>query len=561
MAAADIPDSKRSGLPVDLDRLTADGDDWLSPGERYALKTHGVCAQAQPHVFMIRCRTGGVLASGAARELAAIAAERGNGWLHVTTRQQVELHHVEARQVTAVLAAIRHAGLTTRSACGHTMRGVMACPDAGVGLDEPFDCRPDAMAAARSILALCPELDTRMPQRINIAFGGCAECRGHARVNDAGFVSMLAADGRPGYELWLGGSLGKSAPMLAVRAAEFLAREEVLPAVHALFDVFTTHGSLDQPGRGRMKFLLRRLGTDRFLELFDDAFARMRERPWLAPVPVPVLPPSALPEILARTPDGGWSSGVRPQRDPGMAMVTAHVPLGDADAADLQLLADLADRYADGRLYLTRRQNVMFRCVPLDAVPAIRAGLARAGLALDGQAPGVRTCTGGPVCSLALTAAQRTAYRLIGHPALARHSGLRLHVSGCPNSCAQHQAADLGFSGGHVTIAGRPVPGYQVWIGGDLPAGILGQVAGRVAEADVAAITTAVTGVWEALRHDGEPMPATVRRIGLEAFRAQVSAIAGARWEPGEEPAAASAANGERHPVAAGVLVAGAADG
>src|SRR4051794_37911733 len=115
----DIPGAKRAGLPVDLDRLTAEGDEWLSGEERYALKMHGVCAQAQPGVFMIRIRTSGSLDADAARGLARIADDHGGGWIHITTRQQAQLHHVGARHVTTVLDRVRRLGLTTRSACGH----------------------------------------------------------------------------------------------------------------------------------------------------------------------------------------------------------------------------------------------------------------------------------------------------------------------------------------------------------------------------------------------------------------------------------------------------------
>src|SRR5688572_25412997 len=124
--APNIPLAKRSGLPVDLERLTADGDSWLSPEERYALKMHGVCAQAQPDMFMIRTRTGGVLDSDTARGLADIADEYARGWIRITTRQQVEFHHVRSREVTSVLERIKGLGLVNRSSCGHTMRGVMS---------------------------------------------------------------------------------------------------------------------------------------------------------------------------------------------------------------------------------------------------------------------------------------------------------------------------------------------------------------------------------------------------------------------------------------------------
>ena len=192
MAGPDIAKAKRAGLVVDIDRLARDGDGWLSPEERYALKTHGVCAQAQPGVFMIRVRVaGGSLTAAQARGLGRLATTYGGGWLHLTTRQNAELHWVAAHDVPAVLAAVEELGLTNDSACGHTMRNVMSCPSAGVGLDEPFDCLPDARLVSSAILARSRELNCELPSRINISFGGCPECRHHARLNDVGFVSQF----------------------------------------------------------------------------------------------------------------------------------------------------------------------------------------------------------------------------------------------------------------------------------------------------------------------------------------------------------------------------------
>lgn len=535
----DIPGAKRAGLPVDLDRLTAEGDDWLSGEERYALKMHGVCAQAQPGVFMIRVRTGSSVDADAARGIARIADDHSGGWLHVTTRQQVELHHVGAREVTTVIEKVRRLGLTTRSACGHTMRGVMSCPDAGVGLEEPFDCYPDARAVGNSILARSPDLDTKMPQRINIAFGGCVTCREHAKVNDLAFVSVLSPDGELGYEVWIGGSLGKSTPALAFKALDFIPRRQVLAAANALFDMYTQYGDLDQPGKARLKYLVRKQGAERVLGLYLEAFEAALRRPWPEPQPVSTPLSASIAKILASAPEGGWGSGVRPQRIPGRAMVTVNIPLGDLDTDDWRVLAGIADEVADEHLYLTRNQNVMFRHVPLEAVGALRSALARRGLSLEGadQSRDIRACTGGPVCSLALTPAQRLGAELLNHPALLRNSGLRMHISGCPNACAQHQIADVGFSGGKVTIAGVPMLGYQVWLGGDLRAGVIGEVVGRVSGTDVSAIVEAIVGVWEALRERGETMSDTVLRYGIEAFQAQIGAVFRGRWEPGPEPA------------------------
>lgn len=534
----DIPAAKRAGLPVDVNRLSIEGDGWLSPEERYALKMHGVCAQAQDGVFMVRIRTAGAMDADTARGLARVADTYANGWLHLTTRQQIELHHVPARDVPTVLAQIRRVGLVTRSTCGHTMRGVMSCPDAGVGIEEPFDCYPDARATADSILSRTPELDTKMPQRINIAFGGCAGCRDHARINDVAFVSCIGPDGELGYELWIGGSLGKAAPTLSFKALEFVPRHKVLAAANAIFDVFIEHSEFDDPRKGRLKFLLRGMGEARFMQLFREAYRDAARRPWPTPQPVSRPLSSSLAAILAQAPEGGWGSGVRPQRTPGWAMVTVNVPLGDVDTDDWRILAAIADTFGDEHLYLTRNQNVMFRHVRIEHVPFLRQELARLGLGLEGtdQARDVRTCIGGPVCSLALTPAQRLGTELLAHPALARNSGVRVHISGCPNACAQHQVADIGFSGGKVTIGGVQKLGYQIWLGGDLRSGSVGEIAGRVSHADVPAIVGAIIGIWEALRERGETLSDTVRRFGLEACQAQISAVFHGRWEPGPEP-------------------------
>lgn len=538
MALPNIPAAKRAGLPVDLDRLTTDGDDWLSPEERYALKTRGVCAQTQPGVFMVRVRTsGGRVDTDAARGLALLADRYGKGWLHLTTRQQIELHHIDAHHVVAVLAQVEGLGLTTSSACGHTMRGVMSCADAGVGLDEPFDCYPDARAVSDWILARTPDLNWRMPSRFNFLFGGCEACCDHAKINEAGFVSVVR-DGELGYELWVGGSLGKSVPTLGFKAVDFVPRAAVLAAADALIEVFTTYGDLDKPNKARMKFLIAKLGKDRFCDLFEAAYARARQREYPPPAPLSTPLSSSLAEILTCAPKGGWGSGVRPQRVPGRAMVTVNVPLGDLDCEDVRALADLADSFADERLSLTKNQNAMLRHVPLEFVPAIRARLEALGLGLEGadQSVDVRTCTGGPVCALAITPAQAVAAQLLDNPLLARNSGLRVHISGCPNNCAQHQIADIGFSGGKVTIRGVSRLGYQVWLGGDLRADLLGRVVGRITETDVPSITEAIIGVWEALRDRGETLSQTINRMGIEGLKTQISSVFTGLWEPGPEP-------------------------
>jgi sulfite reductase beta subunit-like hemoprotein len=541
MAAPNVPAAKRAGLPVDLDRLAREGDGWLTAEDRYALKTYGVCTQAQPGVFMLRCRVpGGRLTPDQARGLAALADAHGKSWLHLTTRQNVELHHVEAAAVPGVLAAVERLGLSNRSACGHTMRNVMACPDAGVGLDEPFDCGPDAMAVSAALLARSDELNCVLPSRMNLAFGGCPTCADHARLNDGGFQSVVV-DGEPGYRLWAGGSLG-TAPFLAVLLVDFVPRRFVLAAAEALFETFIALGDLDNPKKGRMKFVLEAVGEDAFRVAFHQRYERACARTGYRPVPVSVPDDVEIETILALAPPDGWGDGVRPQRGAGLASVTVNVPLGDLDGDELRRLADLAC-FGDGLLYTTRNQNIQYRDVPVRQVALLRDALQELGLGVSGadQAVDVRACTGSAVCSLAITAAPVTGAALIDRPGLRRNSALRVHVSGCPNSCAQHQAADIGLSGGKVRVRGQVRLGYTVFVGAELAAARLSEAVGRVAEEDVPAAVDAIVGTWEALRRPGETIGATVARVGVLAFAAQVRGIAEG-FEPDADPVALAGA-------------------
>ena len=538
MAPPNIPAAKRAGLPVDIDRLAREGDGWLSPEERYALKTYGVCAQEQDHVFMVRIRIpGGVLPAVQAHGLARLARSCGNDWLHLTTRQNVELHWVPDRRVPEVLEKVARIGLTTRSACGHTMRNVMCSEDAGVSLDEPFDCLPDARAVSDAILARSATLNCELPSRLNLAFGGSPRCREDALLNDGGFVSTVR-DGVAGYELWGAGSLGKS-PRLAVRLADFVSRTDVAAAAEALIDVFVAHGQFDAPAKGRMKFVLDALGEDGFRTAWEEAFllARAREHP--APPPVEILEADDRVDILRVVPPGGWSTGVRPQRRVGLASLTVDVPMGDLCGADFDALGELAERYGDGFLNLSRDQNVVLRNVPIEAVARIRSALVARGLFLLGEAhvAAVRACTGSAVCALGITTAPAAGMTLLESPALGRNSSLRVHVSGCPNSCAQHQVGDIGLAGAKVKVGGATTDGYQLFLGADIGSGVVGDVVGRVGAADVPAAVEVVVGIWESMRHGGETLGQTVNRVGHAAFAAHIEAVMHERWGSGPEPA------------------------
>lgn len=537
MAGPNIPAAKRAGLPVDIERMATEGDGFLEIDDRYSLKTWGVCPQSQDHRFMVRVRVpGGVLTTAQARAVARLAHRYGEDWLHLTTRQSLELHWVWDRAVRDLLADLERVGLSTRSACGHTLRNVMCSEDAGVALDEPFDCFPDARAASDAILARSAELNCILPSRINMAFGGSPRCVEDALINDIAFVSVVVA-GRPGYVVSAGGSLGKSAS-LSVPLADFVPRADVLSACEALIDVFVQHGDFDKPTNGRLKFVVKALGAQRFREVWTEAYEAARLRPHPEPAPVELLDDVAHATILRHRPTGGWSAGVRPQRTPGRASVTIEIPLGDSNQSEFDLIADLTDRYGDGSVMLGRDQDIVLRNVAVADVDHIRAAIAARGLTFAGEGTTVpvRACTGASVCAIGIAEAPEVGRLLLDSPGLRRNSSLRVHVSGCPNSCAQHQVGDIGLAGSKVRIAGATRLGYHVYLGADLGAERVGEVVGRVAAEDVPAAVDAVIGVWEAIRRAGETLSNTVARIGIDGFAANLETVMEERWATGPEP-------------------------
>jgi ferredoxin-nitrite reductase len=288
-----------------------------------------------------------------------------------------------------------------------------------------------------------------------------------------------------------------------------------------------------------MKFCIEAMGEDAFRAAWERALAAEKEKGHPAPVPVALLQPGDRAAAIRRRPEGGWSAGVRPQREPGLASVTIALPLGDTNRSELELIADLADRHGDGHLILSRDQDVVLRNVPVEQVGAIRAALAPRGLAFVGESAeaNVRACTGSSVCALGISPAPDSGRLLLSTPGLRRNSSLRVHVSGCPNSCAQHQAGDIGLAGTKVRLGGRTRLGYHLFLGADLAAGQVGEVVGRMAAEDAPAVIDAVVGTWEAHRHGSEGLSATVRRLGLDAFAATLEAVLEDRWATGPEPA------------------------
>jgi len=437
----------------------------------------------------------------------ADAAERwSRGFAHITTRQNVQLHFVRLHDVEPAMRHLAEAGLTTREACGNAVRNVTTCVFAGVSPTELFDVTPYAAALTRHFLR--HPLSAALPRKFKIGFEGCREDHIMAAINDIGWRARLL-DGRRGFRVLVGGGTSTMATTARV-LMDFLPAAGMLSLAEAIVRVFHVHGDYQHKARNRMKFLIKSMGWDRFraevLRVFEDVEASGGillpfdpERPptetapdWTraprpnlhriaqavagAEVRGPGLTPAAEPVLPSPRGAGlaAWqATNVRRQRQPGYAVVTATVPLGDLSGAQWRIVARLAGSFADGTVRLTPTQNLVFRWVSDADVPALYEGLAAAGLGLPGAdtAADVTSCPGAESCKLAVTQSRGLGQALADHlrrrPELVQAaSGLDVKVSGCPNGCGQHHIAGIGFQGSLRKLDGRAAPQYFVMVGG-----------------------------------------------------------------------------------------------
>ena len=240
------------------------------------------------------------------------------------------------------LRAARAVGLVGRSACGHTIRNVLACPEAATSSEEPFDVSIDAAWLSQQLVARSRELNVALPNRLNISLGGCTACGLEALTNDIGLVACVR-DGEPGYQLWAGGSLG-TAPRLSLMLRPFVARDDLWPAVWSIIEWFVTEGDVEQVAKGRLKFLVEARGEHAFRAAFTKRFAAMRDESRRSRPPRRSTCPRPTRRccVLGQAPTLGWRDGIRPERRAGYASITVRVPLGDLLADDLVALAQVA---------------------------------------------------------------------------------------------------------------------------------------------------------------------------------------------------------------------------
>lgn len=424
--------------------------------------------------------------------LGHIAEEYSRGFGHVTTRQNVQFHFVKLERCAEVMRLVNSVGLTTREACGDTVRNITGCPLAGTCPLENADI--SAWARAATYYFLRHPISQRLPRKFKISFSGCERDCSAGTINDIGVIATKDSAGNLAFQLLVGGGLGTT-PHPAKLLEDRTPPEDLILTMEAILRVFDRAGNRQNKLRARMKWLVESMGMDDFRKAVFDERDKLRSV-------VGERTPSVIPEsVLEAGPqafghlgplgdgqasgNGGrrierfvnptfedWrASNVVSQRQQGKFAAFISLPIGDITAEQFKELADLCRRYGEGEVRSTIRQNLVFRYLEESDLEPFYRELERIGLSnIEGErASDVVACPGADTCNLAITQSRGLAKaireELVGL-GLADLPGVKINISGCSNSCGQHHIADIGLMGLEKRMGGNSAPGAQLMLGG-----------------------------------------------------------------------------------------------
>jgi sulfite reductase (ferredoxin) len=474
--------------------------------------------------------------------MADIADRYSRGWGHITTRQNVQFHFVQLERVPELMRLMGTVGLTSREACGDTVRNVQGCHLAGACPYEAIDITPWAEATYQHFVR--NPIAQRLPRKFKINFSGCATDCGQAMFNDVGVIGTTRTldDGsvERGFRVFVAGGLGAN-PHPALALEEFTSREDLMPTIEAVLRVFNNHGNRDNKLRARMKWLVDTMGWEEVqarvikerrlllgssswpggipdeVEKVGDAAAGVAE----GTVPTPLG--HGTPVQITRRTNGyeSWDdTNVVRGSAKGTVSAIAYARLGDITSDQFRALAGI-QRELGLEVRLTNRQNVAFRGLSEEQLPALYERLEAIGMAQPGAelARDVVTCPGADTCNLAVTQSRGLGAAIgakLEEEGLAEVGGLRVNISGCTNSCGQHHTADIGFFGAERRAHGRSAPGYQMLLGGYVGDEQIhfGDKALRLPARSAPEATARVVRRFAAERRAGESFRAWIDRAG-----------------------------------------------
>lgn len=438
----------------------------------------GIYGQRQEGVQMIRIKIPfGRISTRQIRRIADISDEYASSTLHATTRQDIQIHYVSLDKTPELWAKLEKDEITTREACGNTVRNVTASPTAGIDPQEPFDVSPYAHEMFRYFLRnpICQE----MGRKFKIAFSSSEEDTAYSFIHDLGFIPRIAF-GKRGFKVVIGGGLGAN-PYLAQLAYEFLEEDQIIPFTEAVLRVFDRYGERNRRMKARLKFLLDDIGLEKFMGLVEEEKKALKNNTYkvdTAILPEPVLPValdlSEVPVVDEKRYDRWFKTNVYAQKQDGFYGVFVKVPLGNISSDKARKFADIVDRYAANEMRVTVNQGYLIRFVRPEALKPLYVALDSIALADPGfdSVADITACPGTDTCNLGISDSTSISLELEKvireeFPDFINNQDIKIKISGCPNSCGQHGLASIGLHGSTIKDKqGKVMPALVVLLGG-----------------------------------------------------------------------------------------------
>jgi sulfite reductase (ferredoxin) len=493
----------------------------------------GVYGQRQPGVQMVRIKLPfGKITFKQLLRIADIADEYGSGNLHLTTRQDVQIHYVSLDRTPQLWAELEQDDITLREACGNTVRNVTTSPAAGVDPKELFDVSPYAQAVFEYFLRnpICQE----MGRKFKIAFSSSEEDTAFTYIHDVGLIPKLNDTNERGFKVMLAGGLGAQ-PFLATAVEDFLPEDQLIPYIEAIIRVFDRYGERNNRNKARLKYLVQKIGLTEVLLLAENEQKALKVKSYPISrdsVPEPALPPAlTAKEIVLENPfryEQWLGTNVFAQKQEGYFGVYVKVPVGDIHTPTARKLVEAIRPYVADEIRVTQTQGLLLKFVKREALPLLYQALTE----LDLSAPGhdspadVTTCPGTDTCNLGISNSMTLSKVLEDliyneYEEFIYNREIKIKISGCMNSCGQHGLAHIGFHGSSLKAGARVLPSVQVLLGG----GTVGNGAGRAAEKVIKVPAKRATHVLRAILNDykinspeGESFHAYYDRLGKDYF-------------------------------------------
>ncbi len=439
----------------------------------------GVYGQRQEGVQMIRIKLPyGKVTSKQLKRICDVSDEYSRGRLHITTRQDIQIHYVDLNRTPELWAELEKDDVTLREACGNTVRNVTASETAGIDVNEPFDVSPYAHALFEYFLR--NPISQEMGRKFKVSFSASDEDTGLSYMHDLGFIAKIK-DGVRGFKVMLGGGLG-SQPRLADVLFEFLESDKIIPLMDGVVRVFDRYGERKSRAKARLKFLIKDEGLEGFKKLLADEQLAVPVKSY--PVDVDSYPKVDLPvvneeltgvKVNDEAAFNAWkSTNIIPQKQEGFVAIGIKVLIGDFYTDKARLLADLVSEHAAGELRLSLRQNILIPYVREELVPFFYNELEKLGFVEAGynRALDITACPGTDTCNLGIASSTGIAKELervikSEYPHYINNEDVVIKISGCMNACGQHSMANIGFQGMSIRTKDKLVaPALQVLLGG-----------------------------------------------------------------------------------------------